>query len=169
MSLDLNNPAWDFALEFYGQPGMSDACLTLQDQIDADIVGLVMVLFCWARRRQSLSQQEIATLASAMQDWRAATVLPLRRIRRDLKSARADLPQDTKEILRSTVKKAELLAEQIHIAMIFALLPPMNRTVPVDDLGVVIRRFLSQEWAGDVPKSCQIAIGSIVRTVALSD
>lgn len=49
-----------------------------------------------------------------MAAWRADAVLPLRSVRKALKERQSD---PAIEALRSDVKKAELLAEQIQIAM----------------------------------------------------
>ncbi|MBY6058578.1 TIGR02444 family protein [Leisingera daeponensis] len=108
-ALDLENPLWTFALDFYGRPGVAQACLAIQDALDADIVELVVILFAWSHRSISLSEAEGAELRTEMQGWREATVLPLRKIRRALKPPRSDMPHATKEILRDQIKRAELL------------------------------------------------------------
>jgi uncharacterized protein (TIGR02444 family) len=127
-TLDLDNPLWSFALDFYGRPGVAEACLAIQDALDADIVELVVILYAWSRLGISLSEAEGAVLRAEMQAWRETSVLPLRQIRHALKPPRSDMPHATKEALRDQVKRAELLAEQMQIAWSNDWLEGLKRT-----------------------------------------
>lgn len=113
--LTLEGPAWTFALDFYARPGIAPACLTLQDQADVDIVHLILVLYADTVLGRPLSGETIAALRGAMAPWRAATVLPLRAIRRGLKGAPTTFPAEQEDV-RSRIKTVELLAEQVQIA-----------------------------------------------------
>ncbi|MCP4559160.1 MAG: DUF2390 domain-containing protein [Bosea sp.] len=66
--------------------------------------------------RQPLSAEDVAEHNRQTSEWRAATVLPLREIRRVLKPPRDGFPEE-RQLLRERVKAAELLAEQIQLAM----------------------------------------------------
>lgn len=115
--IDLNGAIWRFALDFYGRPGVSDACLRLQDEAGVDVVAMILVLYADAKLNRRLGGEEIAALRAGMNDWREQTVLPLRSLRRRLKVAAPGFPRGETEALRGMVKKAELRAEQIQLAM----------------------------------------------------
>lgn len=94
----------------YSHAGMQDLCLDLQDRYDADIV--LFFFFVLADRRElgcnDAGLDEAVRFAS---EWREAVVLPLRKVRRNLKT-RADRPGVHN--LRETVKRAELAAERLQ-------------------------------------------------------
>lgn len=115
--LDLDGALWRFALEFYALPEVAEACLTLQDEAQIDVIQLLAVIYADLVRHAPLSSDDVATLNRHAQEWRAATVRPLREVRRFLKPARDGFPEE-RHLLREKVKAAELLAEQIQLAMI---------------------------------------------------
>lgn len=114
--LDLDGPLWRFALKFYGLPGVAEACLTLQDEAGLDVIQLLAATYADLVLRRPLSAEDVAGLGRQTAEWRAATVLPLREIRRVLKPPRDGFPEE-RSLLRDKVKAAELLAEQIQLAM----------------------------------------------------
>lgn len=115
--IDLDGDVWRFACEFYGVASVSDACLRLQDKWGMDIVCLILVLYSHAIRERPLSAAEVTSLKASMKFWRQETVLPLRALRRRLKAPPAGFPAQETEALRGMIKKAELRAEQIQLAM----------------------------------------------------
>lgn len=123
MTLDLNGPLWEFALHFYGQPGIQDACLKLQDEANIDVIQLIAVLYADVVLGNAVSAEDISTFRAQAEGWREAVVLPLRGVRRFLKPECPDVLNQEKELLRTHVKNAELLAEQIQIAMANLWLP----------------------------------------------
>lgn len=114
--LDLDGPLWRFALEFYALPSVAEACLTLQDEADLDVIQMLAAIYADLVLRQPLSVEDVADLHRQTAEWRAASVLPLREIRRVLKPPRDGFPEE-RQLLREKVKAAELLAEQIQLAM----------------------------------------------------
>lgn len=114
--LDLDGPLWRFALEFYALPGVAEACLNLQDEAQIDVIQLLTAIYADLILRQPLSSKDVAELGGQTVEWRGATVLPLRDIRRFLKPERDGFPEE-RHLLREKVKAAELLAEQIQLAM----------------------------------------------------
>lgn len=75
---------WEFASTTYQRPGVAAACLALQDAVDADINMLLAAAWLGTRGRHWRSGQ-VEGLIAACAQWRALCLLPLRRIRRDLK------------------------------------------------------------------------------------
>lgn len=114
--LDLDGPLWRFALQFYALPSVAEACLTLQDEAGLDVIQLLAATYADLILRRSLSAEDVSELNRQTSEWRAATVLPLREIRRVLKPPRDGFPEE-RQLLREKVKAAELLAEQIQLAM----------------------------------------------------
>nr|WP_281404890.1 TIGR02444 family protein [Mesorhizobium sp. B4-1-3] len=107
--------AWAFLLDLYARAGVSEACLVLQDEAGLDVVEMLMLVYSDVALGKSLSSNEFAALRAAMSSWRQDVVLPLRTLRRTLKPAREDIPDNAKEQLRAQIKKAELMAERLQV------------------------------------------------------
>ncbi len=120
---------WDFAQAFYGRPGTAAACLVLQDQHDADVT-LLLFLLALAERGQTLGAEEIARLNAANQQWRVATIAPLRAIRRQLKSPPHGFEAGT---LRQMIEDAEIEAERLQLIHFGSLTTVTSSDRPVKD------------------------------------
>ena len=111
------HPFWDFAIEAYRRPGVSAACLHLQDPYHLDVN---LLLFCgWtgAFGMGRLSDAEIALCRDAVAGWHDNVVRGLRAVRRVLKDGFADLPADLGEIagaLRKQIQAREIDAEHLE-------------------------------------------------------
>lgn len=119
----------EFALACYQWPGVAEACLHLQDNIDADINMLLTAAwladqhYCW-------QHEQLCQLIALCADWRAHCILPLRAVRRYLKHD-ADLTA-----LYAQAKSLEIDAEthQLHLlqdalrttALVITQLPPAD-------------------------------------------
>ena len=79
------SPFWRFSLRFYRQPGVAEACIALQEESGVD-VNLLLFLLWHAAQRRRLSVAEIERLERKIGAWRDLAVIPLRAIRRALKS-----------------------------------------------------------------------------------
>lgn len=117
MTSALKTPLWDFALDLYGRPGVSQACLTLQDEAGVDVIHLIVIAYA-DRIGTPLDTRDILALRDTMAEWRASAVLPLRAARRFLKAPLPVLDAE-KEALREAVKAVELKAEQLQLAMAY--------------------------------------------------
>jgi len=115
---------WRFSLAFYARPGIADACLALQDKATVDVNVMLYLLFLASRGRQT-DDIDVARIAGIAQDWRSAVVVPLRTVRRALKSAIGPYVPAFTSALRSDVKRIELAAERIQQET-------MERLAPVD-------------------------------------
>jgi uncharacterized protein (TIGR02444 family) len=109
---------WDFSLAVYGRPGVAPACLALQDRHGLDVNLLLYCGWCGSRGR-ALSGEEIAALDARVADWRREVVLPLRGVRRWMKTQEA-APGEEAGALRDEVKRLELEAERIEQDLLFA-------------------------------------------------
>jgi uncharacterized protein (TIGR02444 family) len=112
-------PFWRFSLKFYGQPGVSDACIALQDGCGVD-VNLLLFLFWLASERQELSADEVKRLDATIKSWRELTIIPIRDTRRKLKGAKTFVDPAKQEALRDKVKAVELEAEKLQQEALYA-------------------------------------------------
>ncbi|MFL6799193.1 MAG: TIGR02444 family protein [Xanthobacteraceae bacterium] len=104
---------WRFSLGFYRLEGVGEACIALQEQSGVD-VNLLLFLLWQAGEKHVASQAEIAALEGRISPWREMTVVPLRNVRRALKSPPQLVPASSAEALRTRIKAVELEAERLQ-------------------------------------------------------
>jgi uncharacterized protein (TIGR02444 family) len=109
---------WNFSLAFYGRPGVSPACLELQDRHECD-VNLVLYA-CWVglSGRGHLSPADLARAAAMNDPWRQAVIEKLRAARRAIKEQASDAAQ-----FYAAAKAVELEAERIAQQRLSTLAP----------------------------------------------
>ena len=112
-------PFWRFSLKYYGQAGVSDACIALQDGCGVD-VNLLLFLFWLASERQVLSADEVKKLDATIKSWRELTIVPIRDTRRKLKGAKTFVDPAKQEVLRDKIKAVELEAEKLQQEALYA-------------------------------------------------
>jgi uncharacterized protein (TIGR02444 family) len=114
------SPFWRFSLHFYRQPQVADACIALQEQAGVD-VNLLLFLLWQATLGRQLSAAEIAGLEAGVGPWREATVIPLRTLRRALRSPPDLVAGATAELFRTKIKTVELEAERLQQEAMYQL------------------------------------------------
>jgi uncharacterized protein (TIGR02444 family) len=114
------SPFWRFSLRFYREPGVAEACIALQEEAGVD-VNLLMYLLWHATRLRAFSADEVASLESKIGPWREATVVPLRSVRRALKTPPALVPAATAGAFRNRIKAVELEAERLQQEAMYAI------------------------------------------------
>lgn len=107
------SPFWRFSLRFYRRPGVADACIALQEESGADVNLLLFLLWHGAQRR-ALSAGEVAGLEAKVAAWRERAIVPLRAIRRALKSPQDLVDGAVAEVFRTRIKAVELEAERLQ-------------------------------------------------------
>jgi uncharacterized protein (TIGR02444 family) len=107
------SPFWRFSLQFYRQPGVAEACIKLQEEAGVDVNLLLFLLWHGAQAR-ALSAAEVGLLDQKIAGWRNLTVIPLRAIRRALKSPPGLVETGTAEAFRTRIKAVELEAERLQ-------------------------------------------------------
>lgn len=122
------SPFWQFSLDFYSRPGVADACLELQDSAGVDVNVMFYVLFLASQLRQ-IDRIDAAHIDASIKGWREIAVIPLRTLRRKLKTGIEPVSVDDTESLRSAVKRIELAAERIEQES-------LERNVPAATVGV---------------------------------
>ena len=116
----LDHPFWRYSLSVYSKDGVPAELIALQDTFDIDVN---MALFClWLGRAVGLqlNKEQLDAASTRCARWNAETVLPMRGVRRYLKSGTAVQPiAQVAAELRSQIKRLELLAEQIEQAILY--------------------------------------------------
>jgi uncharacterized protein (TIGR02444 family) len=171
----IDSESWDFALKLYAEPGIADACLSLQAECGVDVMMLLMATFAAVRRGVVLTPPELADMDAACRLWRQQIVLPLRALRTMLKAGPAPAPSERTEKLRSSIKAAELSAERLQnevLALWLAKKPPTARAVERAEIVAVLHalvNFASQGNRGAQVDAQPPAIATIVEaTIRLS-
>ena len=107
---------WTFSLAFYARQHVADLCLELQDRHGVD-VNVLLFLLWQASRRRRLDSDDIGQVVALVADWRQHVVLPLRAVRRVLKTPASSWPAAEVHALRERVKADELQAERLQQEM----------------------------------------------------
>jgi len=157
MSSD-NEGLWAFALRLYGAPGVSDACLVLQDESGVDVP--VLLFSAWlAKSSVALTPSELARIDGLVKAWRDEVIKPLRAVRRRLKTGPRPTPGPQTEDLRNGVKAVELASEKIELALLEAegaRLADVASGPAGDNLSLVLRHFRGGE--PDAPTRQALAV-----------
>jgi len=109
--------------------------LTLQDALGVDVCLLLFALFAAREHDVQLDRVSLQELDRVVAEWRDQVVRPLRAIRRRLKGDPPPQAASDVHALREQIKKSEIEAEQIELAMLgrhFSENPPAPRTEPAD-------------------------------------
>jgi uncharacterized protein (TIGR02444 family) len=126
-----SSPFWRFSLQFYRQPGVAQACIELQEEAGAD-VNLLLFLLWHAAQRRRLSARDVERLDQKIAAWRNLAVIPLRAVRRALKSPPGLVEAGTAEAFRTRIKAVELEAERLQQEAMYDLVRDslLGETVP---------------------------------------
>ena len=103
---------WTFALRLYGEPGVEQACLRLQDG-GADVC--LLLTACWlGRRGAAFDASRLDSLKGVCEPWQEQVVQPLRSLRQNWRAQ----AQDDQALagLREQIKALELEAERKLLA-----------------------------------------------------
>ncbi len=111
---------WNYSTSLYQQKGIGPACLSLQDQYGLDVN---LILFClwYGELFGKLTNNQLSQLLEISNHWSKLTVIPLRTVRRSIKSD--TFLSETAEFeeisnWREKVKNLELEAEKIQQNML---------------------------------------------------
>ena len=113
---------WDWAVKTYGAPGVSEACLALQDRDGQNVCLLLYAAWC-GRTGRALDEDDVEAAVDTARVWSETAIEPLHRVRRDLKTRRPDMDDAAREAVREQVKAVELAAERRLLEALEALAP----------------------------------------------
>ena len=114
------SPFWRFSVKFYAVPGVAPACIELQDKAKVDVNVLFFLLWN-ATQGRALNAAEVAEIERAIGPWRDMAVVPIRNVRRALKTPPGALTPDAAEGFRTRIKAVELEAERLQQEALFDL------------------------------------------------
>jgi uncharacterized protein (TIGR02444 family) len=171
--LDLEGAHWSFVVDLYQRPGVSRACLLLQDVLGADVCLVLFALFVAREHRAILNKGSLEDLDRAIADWRGEVVRPLRAIRRRLKTGPMPAPDPATHALLQQIKAAEINAEQIELALLARHFHRRGHAVSAETIDVmtvldgIVVFFAAQgeTSAADVPE-IRAALRDIAHAVA---
>jgi len=131
---------WSFAVKVYGQPGVGERCLALQDhhQLDAN----VLLFCCWLGRDGHVAAAvDWPSVVVETSRWQTLVVARLRRLRQRLKAASACSEPALR--LRSELLDCELRAETVELAALPAWVASPAGAGPELDAAHAAAHYLS--------------------------
>lgn len=134
------NPFWDFSAQLYAQPGVSKACLRLQDDFDLDVNLLLFCLWFAHCGPGRLSREDLLACAELIQTWQAETLKPLRAIRRQSHSS---LPADLAAFSRHSLLAAELATERVEQELLYRWAAGRDRAADTDGPAEAARNLVA--------------------------
>jgi uncharacterized protein (TIGR02444 family) len=114
------SPFWRFSIAFYAVPGVAPACIELQDKANVDVNVLFFLLWN-ASLGRAFNAAEVTEVEHAIGPWRDMAVVPIRNVRRALKTPPPAMPPEAAESLRTRVKAVELEAERLQQEALYNL------------------------------------------------
>jgi uncharacterized protein (TIGR02444 family) len=107
-------------VKFYAVSGVAPACIELQDQAGVDVNVLFFLLWN-ASQNRAFDQAEVAEIERMVGAWRDMAVVPIRNVRRALKTPPAVLAAEAAEDFRTRIKAVELEAERLQQEALYDL------------------------------------------------
>lgn len=129
------HPFWDFALRVYRTPGVSAACLEVQERLGVDVN--VLLFCCWLGEsgRGAVSRATLAQARESVASWHESVVKPMRSVRRVLKDGIASAPSELAQALRAQIQAREIDAEHIEQLMLAASVAALGVTAGIAEDG----------------------------------
>lgn len=119
---------WRFSLVFYGEPGVAEALIALQDRRGCDVNLVLFSLWLAVTRCQVVDAAGLAAAEAAAAPLRDAVIAELRRLRRRLRP----VPDPDIQALRQRIGALEIAAERLVQARLTATLPAPRTTATAD-------------------------------------
>src|SRR6476660_5740398 len=114
------SPFWQFSIKFYAVPGVAHACIELQDQAKVD-VNILFFLLWNATQGRTYKKADVAEVERLIGAWRDMAVVPIRNVRRALKSPPPVMAAEAAEGFRTRIKAVELEAERLQQEALYEL------------------------------------------------
>lgn len=160
----------DFALAVYRNEEVPPACLNLQDRHGIDVNLLLFASYVGASAGASLSIDDAAKAHELVAQWHREVVVPLRVVRRRLKTGPAPAPDDSTAALRKKVAAAELEAEIIELDQLdqLAVVPATEpaKGDPVHRAGAALETIMREMTGREPDDEDRSAITTIATAAA---
>jgi uncharacterized protein (TIGR02444 family) len=114
------SPFWQFSIKFYAVPRVAEACIALQDHAKVD-VNVLFYLLWNATQGRAFNAADVGEIERRIGPWREMAVVPIRNIRRALKSPPEAIAPEAAESLRTRIKAVELEAERLQQEALYGL------------------------------------------------
>jgi uncharacterized protein (TIGR02444 family) len=151
---------WDFAGAAWERPGVSEACLALQDR-HGQCVGLLLWRAWAAAEGRSIGVATSRRAIAVARVWEVEIVAPLRAARRGLAGDLEGAEPAAAERLRKAVRTLELDAERTLLDTLEALTPP-STGVRSSGLGQPLSTLL-EAWNGSRAESLALSLAAALR------
>ncbi len=143
-SPEATHSLWDYAVEVYSRPGMSELCLWFQDHCRVDVPIILYIGWCSARGVH-VDHQLLTQVEQTVDVWQRDVVAPLRGLRRELKRDSKGIAQETVSAFREELKSLELEAEHLELNALATLSSDETvAAVPISDQKRLIESGLGQ-------------------------
>jgi len=117
---------WDWALKVYGAPGVSQACLDVQERLHVDVNVLLFCLWVGESGLGTLTAERLAHARGSVDDWHENVVKRLRDVRRALKEDSLGAPNELATGLRREIQGREIDAEHIEQLVLVASIADLD-------------------------------------------
>lgn len=145
---------WDWAVAAYAADGVSETCLSLQDQHEQNTCLLLWAGWNAATGRRP-DEDAIEAACDTARAWETTTIAPLRAVRRTLKLPVPDINDAAREAVRNRIKVVELEAERHLLLALEALSPaPSGAARPAIEALVETARV----WTRIIPRPALIRL-----------
>jgi uncharacterized protein (TIGR02444 family) len=122
----MTNQFWDFSLVTYAHEHVAEGLLALQEECGLDVN--VLLYACWlASKDVLLTRGHLEALETHVAQWHRRVVLPLRRLRQELRS------YSPANVLRDEIKALELRSEHQQQDLMWSFYLSVD-TLPVGEL-----------------------------------
>lgn len=158
----LHEAQWAFVLDFYARPGMSQACLALQDSLGVDVTVLLHAIWLHCAFGITPDATEVAAFDKLVEPWRKQVIAPLRGARRHVKAESSGLAPEYLAGLRRQIADAELKAERGALALLAARgCAADGATSSMTPAELVVRHYSGECNSWPSRKACEAAIASL--------
>lgn len=109
------SPFWNYSSQLFQIADVADACLAMQNNLDADVN--LLLFCCWAGdNHHPLNKLDIDKLIQASEPWQTAIIKPLREARKLMKNHIIAMPAHLHKQTITNLNEMELNAE--HMAQL---------------------------------------------------
>lgn len=159
------HPLWKFSLAVYGAPGVSAACLDLQERRGADVNLVLYAAFVGVSGRGRLTPAELALCRTAVRPWNELVVTRLRQVRRALKQDIGAVGAADAQPLRQRLAALEIEAEQFEQMALAGRLGPADPARPAAERAADARANVSA-YLATLPGANPTADDAVLATLA---
>jgi uncharacterized protein (TIGR02444 family) len=145
---------WDWAVTAYAAPGVSEACLELQDA-HGQSVPLLLWAAWTAREGRPLDEDAVDAACDTARIWDEIAIAPLRAVRRRLKTRTPDMDDAAREAVREQVKAVELDSER-RLLLALEGVAPAKAGSPRDALKAM--SVVARAWSPITPRPALIRL-----------